>query len=70
MLLFLNPKRKRVKRMKMNDFGEQLAFNYALGMLKNYNIAVYNADGSSRPAEDVLMEIVREYLKGNISLKK
>ena len=56
--------------MKMNDFGEQLAFNYALGMLKNYNITVYNADGSSRSAEDVLMEIVREYLKGNISLKK
>lgn len=56
--------------MKTNDFGEQLAFNYALGILKNYNIAVYNADGSSRSAEDVLIDIVREYLKGNISLKK
>lgn len=56
--------------MKTNDFGEQLAFNYALGILKNYNIVVYNADGSSRSAEDVLMDIVREYLKGNISLTK
>jgi hypothetical protein len=56
--------------VKTNNFGEQFAFNYALGILKNYNIAIYNADGSSRSAEDVLMDIVREYLKGNISLKK
>ena len=48
-------------------WAEQMTFNYALGILKKYGITIYNSDGSSRLADEVLHELVKLYISGDLN---
>ena len=49
---------------------EELAFYYAVETLKQHGITIYNPDGTARPADQVLLELVRAYIGGNLNLTK
>lgn len=51
-------------------WAERVTLDYAVDTLKQHGITIYNPDGTARPADQVLLELVRAYIGGNLNLTK